>query len=351
MSPSPLARFAGRLRRLLVVLLLLAVAGELALRLFDFAFDYPTGSLYDAIVPHGERFKLRPGGRVIAPERYGDIEYRFNHAGYRDRDHASTGTRPKLVLLGDSVAFGLGAEQPETFAARLEPMLAEKKPPGYEVVNLAIFAYDTRHELLTYQEDGRPFRPRVVVAQFYLNDFSIRAPAGVATPLTFGQRLLGLKNLVIYRSNLYRRLHQLASGAGYRLFHDRKRLEHPERLNRLEPEHKLRYLAERPEDDEVEAFTLLAQLAREVEADGGEFLLMVSPDESQLFDAQYDDIHRRFEAFARRQGITLLDLLPVLRAQPEKHRLFLDGVHLSPQGHAVVAETLADELLRRGLLP
>lgn len=351
MSSLPLPRLLGRLRRLFFILLLAAVGGELALRLFDFAFHYPTGSLYDAMVPHGDRFKLKAGGRVIAPERYGDIDYRFNQAGYRDRDHDPRSPRPKLVLLGDSVAFGLGAGQTETFAARLEPLLAATHPPGPEVVNLAVFAYDTRHELLTYQEDGRPLRPRVVVTQFYLNDFAIRGPAGRAAPLTLGERLLGLKNLLLYRSNLYRRLHQLATASHFRLFHDAKRLEHPERLNRLEPEHKMRYLAEHPDDREVEAFTLLAQLADEVETDGAEFLLLLSPDEVQLFDTRYDEIHHRFEAFCASHGIALLDLLPVLRAEPEKHRLYLDGVHLSPQGHAVAAQALARELGRRGFLP
>ena len=350
MSSAPSPRRAGRLRRCLWALLLLAVAGELGLRLFDFVFDYPTGSLYDAIVPHGERFKLTPGGRVIAPERYGDVEYRFNQAGYRDRDHEPRSTSRRLVLLGDSVTFGLGAPRESTFAARLEPLLAERHPPGFEVVNLAVFAYDTRHELAAYREDGRPLKPRVVVAQFYLNDFSIRGPAGEAPPLTFRQRLTGLKNLIVYRSNLYRRLFQLTTMAHYRLFHDKKRLEHPEELNRLEPEHKQRYLAERPEDEEVPAFVHLTELAREVEADGGRFLLMLSPDEVQLFDARYDDIHRRFDSFTTENNIALLDLLPVLRGEQEKHTLFLDGVHLAPRGHAVVAEALADELERLGFL-
>ncbi len=351
-APAPAAAAFRRLRRLLLGLLAVAVCGEVALRLADAALDRPTGSLYDHIVPAGDRYKLTPGGRVVAPERYGDIEYRFNRQGYRDRDHDPAAPGERIVLLGDSVTFGLGAAYADIYPVQLAGLLSQRYGPRYEVVNLAIFAYDTQHELEALAEDGLGDRPTLVVVQFYLNDFAIHAPRGDGPPprLSLGQRLVGLKNLLLYRSNLYRRLHQLATTATYRFFHDRRRLAHPATLNRAEPVDKLRYLTDHPDDADVPAFVALRRIADLAREHGARTLVLLSPDEVQLFDAAYDGIQARFARFAANAEIPFLDLLPGLRAEPKHHKLFLDGVHLSPRGHRRVAELLLAELVRRGLV-
>src|SRR5881397_337896 len=105
-----------RIRRALLTLLAVAVAGEVGLRLWDALPGHVrTGSLYDSVVPVGRRFKMRPDTTLRVPERYGDILYRFNHEGYRDADHDPASPRRRIVWLGDSVSFGLGVAQDRTF--------------------------------------------------------------------------------------------------------------------------------------------------------------------------------------------------------------------------------------------
>ena len=78
-------------------------------------------------------------------------------------------------------------------------------------------------------------------------------------------------------------------------------------------------------------------------------LVLLSPDEVQLFTARFDAINARFGAFCGREGIDLFDPLPALRASADRAHLFNDGVHYSRQGHALLARLLAADLARRGL--
>ncbi|MFL6194524.1 MAG: SGNH/GDSL hydrolase family protein [Thermoanaerobaculia bacterium] len=332
----------SRRRKFLLWLLALLVLGELAVRAVE-ALEGGTGSLYDYVVPVGKRFKLRPDTRLIVPERYGDVDYRFNRQGYRDDEPAAGAGVRRIVLLGDSVAFGLGVDQDRIFASLLERRLG----PPWEVDNLAVFAYHSGNELEALETDGVKLRPELVVVQFYMNDFSIpTASGGPEPPPGLGQRLTAVKNRLLYSSALYRRLHQAAAGLAYLAAHDARRRWFPETLNKAEPVSKLALLEATPDDERVAAFRVLRQIRDVARAHGARTLILLMPDEVQLFTPRYDGINRRFAAFCAKEGIDLLDPLPALRASPERADFYLDGVHLTERGHQEVAGLLFDELRR-----
>jgi lysophospholipase L1-like esterase len=334
------------LRRGCLTLLLLAALGEIGVRAVD-AFRGGTGSLYDAIVPGapGQRFRLRPGTAVTQPERYGDIAYRLNRGGYRDGEPRPDAHR--IVLLGDSVSFGLGVDQDKIYPALLEKRLGG----SWDVVNLAIFAYNTADERQALQEDGLKLRPELVLLEFYMNDFTIAAAGGSRPdPPGLMDRLAGLRNLVLSRSALYRRLHQGGTALTFHLFHGVRRRRFPERLNADEPRQKSAYLQSLPDDGGVAAFREIREIDRLARSHGARLLVVLSPDEVQLFTRRYDGINERFRAFCQRAGIDLFDPLPALRAEPDPVRLYNDGVHYSAEGHAALARLLYTELVRRGLV-
>lgn len=341
-----------KLRLLLVGLVACAVVGELGVRGVE-AFGRPTGSLYSLIVPQpGHRFVLRPNADLVVPERYGDIRYRLNDKGYRDIDREPTHSSRRILVLGDSVSFGLGVPQDQIYSARLE----QSVPKGMEVANLAVFAYDSNDEEDAYREDGIGLHPELVLLQFYLNDFTERTRTGASAPATaptpsLGQRLSAVKNMVIYRSALYRRLNQAATRLSFVLFHDLRRHRFPNSLNTNEPAADAVYLDKHPDDRDVAAFVTLQRIAGEVRAQGSRFLILLSPDEVQLFTTKYDAITARLVEFCASARIECFDPLPDLRASPEKEQLFYDGVHYSPTGHALIARLLAREIGARDLLP
>ncbi|MBF0446326.1 MAG: hypothetical protein HQL68_12130 [Magnetococcales bacterium] len=100
--------------------------------------------------------------------------YTINSLGYRGKLHGQNHTPGvfRIVLLGDSVGFGWGVDDQQTYGARLETIL-----PEVEVINLAVSGYGTDQELLRLKSEGINFQPDLVILHVVDNDFlEIRRP-------------------------------------------------------------------------------------------------------------------------------------------------------------------------------
>jgi len=331
-------------RRLAVLVFGLSAFGELGLRLLDRFQTVPTGSLYSAVDLTVEPYRLLPGTDIVMPERYGDVRYTINSAGYRDHEWATVG-HPLVLIVGDSVAFGLSVAASERFSDRLGVTLRAGPWPNAEVRNLSVFGYGGYEELAALRQHGLPAHPDLVVVCFYQNDISIPAPTfSLRRDVTVGQRLHAVANRLLTASNLYRRVNQVVAGAAYRLRHDAHR-RNPQQLNSAEPQQVVDLLAGEPTDDKVLAFDYLDQMRSDTERSGARFLLVSTPNETQLFFDRWDEIDRRLAQHAHDRAIRLLDTLAALRADRERGQLFRDGVHLSPTGHERVAGLLSPRVL------
>lgn len=92
-----------------------------------------------------------------------------NARGQRGPDvPVARGRRPRLLLLGDSMAFGYGVADAVTFAARVAA-----DPRGFEVVNLGVEGYGPDQSLLRFEREGRAYAPDAVALSLCLdNDFA-----------------------------------------------------------------------------------------------------------------------------------------------------------------------------------
>lgn len=80
----------------------------------------------------------------------------------------------RIVALGDSVLFGWGVGNEETWLARLEQRLAER--PGdcrYETINTGVPGYNTVMEIAVLEEKGLAFRPDIVLIDYVGNDLGL----------------------------------------------------------------------------------------------------------------------------------------------------------------------------------
>jgi hypothetical protein len=78
----------------------------------------------------------------------------------------------RIVLLGDSQAWGYGVADDETIAAQLEARLAADAPAGPrpEVVNLGVSGYGTDQAFLKFLIDGLRYAPDEAVFVVFKND-------------------------------------------------------------------------------------------------------------------------------------------------------------------------------------
>ncbi len=114
-------------------------------------------------------WELRKGFRGIDFGRMANV----NAAGYRGREHPlrKTSARTRVVLVGDSIGYGAGVEDAETFSA-----LLESRGPRLEVVNLSVGGYGTDQELILLEERGLRYAPDIVVLNFCIfSDFTDNA--------------------------------------------------------------------------------------------------------------------------------------------------------------------------------
>lgn len=94
------------------------------------------------------------------------ISVRINRQGLRDREHTyeRATNAGRILVLGDSFAWGYGVEKSDRFSQRLEALL------GVEVINAGVSGYSTDQELLWFREEGVKYDVDLVIVVVAGND-------------------------------------------------------------------------------------------------------------------------------------------------------------------------------------
>jgi hypothetical protein len=159
---------AGRANAtLLIVTVLILLAGaEIALRIVYHPENLGTVIQYDSLLG----WSLIPGSSQVSTDAQRDLHYliEVNSIGLRDQEVAipKPKGRKRVLILGDSIAFGSGIEASERFS----DLLRQELPGDVDVVNAGGPGWGTDQELLFYERDLRRLEPDVVVLQFTGNN-------------------------------------------------------------------------------------------------------------------------------------------------------------------------------------
>ncbi len=272
------------------------------------------------------------GGRVITINEHG---YRGVAAGAHER------TRRRVVVLGDSVAFGLYAADHETYAAALDAR------DGLEALNLAVQGYGPAQSLLRLQRLGLSLEPDVVVLGFCLaNDFADAMLSSFLFDAAYPQPFFTLEGGELVRHDAHLKLGLRERTALwlrdhsrlYRRFLPETTQPEVERGTWLERRRK----ATRDQDATLELVTQLVVAMRDLAASrGAAFLVLLHPDR-QTGRAERWASERWASEFAARLGAEDVKVIDLLKSYEERGLTFdevaIDGLgHLSPPGHAETA--------------
>ncbi len=118
-------------------------------------------------------FTLRPGVRVRHVDQDFAVTVAVNALGMRgpDRDPSRPAGAARILLLGDSFAFGWGVEQEEAFGARLERLLSERVGP-VEVLVAAVPGWSTDQHYVYLLTQGLDFQPDLILLASSENDLT-----------------------------------------------------------------------------------------------------------------------------------------------------------------------------------
>ena len=271
------------------------------------------------------RRTLPPDSTVRFAERQGDIEYRANDLGTRGGGPVPAARR--IVVLGDSIAFGLGVREDETFPALLEGLLEGA------VLNLAIPGNDLLDSEEAFRQDGLPWRPTDVVVQVTHNDLGFRSRATEKASLPAALRTLASRGL--HSSALGRRARQALAAISGHLPGDPPRWPDAKALAYLE-------IWRRPETGESAVGALEGLLAEAHEA-GARVVLVWVPLEAEALDGRPDPVAARLAEVARRTGAIFLDATEVLH--PPQGSLTFDGLHPTPDGQRALSARIQGSLM------
>jgi hypothetical protein len=142
-----------------LAVLLAAGLAEAVLRGLRPEFLRGTRALHPHVYSETYGWALRPGARYVGR---GGETISVNARGYRGPLHADAPPAgvTRVLMLGDSVTFGSGVSDAETFTSLLDAR------PDLEALNFGVDGYGTDQALLRLQREGLAFRPHVVVLNF-----------------------------------------------------------------------------------------------------------------------------------------------------------------------------------------
>lgn len=173
-----------RLKSVVTSALLLAVSlvvglglGELLVRwIAPQAVLLVDRGLYLDDPPRG--YRLRPGfaGRITNRVEY-STWVKVNSEGLRGAEIGrKSGALPRLLVLGDSFVFGVGAQEGETYPVRLAAHL-DSRGVKTEVLNGGVPGYGVPDDVSWYETWGAPLAPDLVLLTVYVgNDLADAMP-------------------------------------------------------------------------------------------------------------------------------------------------------------------------------
>jgi lysophospholipase L1-like esterase len=280
-------------------------------------------------------FRLAPHLDVRETANPRIFDLRTNALGLRNDEisPAKPAGTFRVLAVGDSCTFGSGAGQQQTWPARLEQRLAAQRGDlRVEVLNAGVPGWSSHQALRYLETEGLALSPDAVIFTSAVNDAS---PASAGGKRRFGQgRLLSDREyaeaLRAQHFGVTRLLWRAGLGVGVR-------------GSRTPPGEVKRRV---PLADYIDNLRRFAAASRER---GARPLLVAWPLRSQAetpprtgeLERELSRYQRAALETARAEGAAFVDLLPLVSGRPE---LYIDAVHMGPEGYALVAARIGAEL-------
>jgi lysophospholipase L1-like esterase len=330
--------------------------------------------LRSGMLPRGERTK---GYGPYVPNlsmNFGGVPVKINSRGWRDYEYSleKPAGVTRIMVVGDSVAFGYGVKLEDMFPKVLERRLNSGMPGRYEVISFGGAGGNTYAQRNIIRNNVAIYSPDIVILAFNLNDIlpqtltniAARKPnAGWTISRTVNRARKTLDAKFRSRSHLYLLL--------------RERTKVLLRQFGVASPAMVRLPAfDMEKDSAVAAWrdtsAVLLEIADELKQNDIRFLLAILPVDMQM-SRQVADIYRKeygfafndsllngkpqeiIGDFARRHGISYTDLLPSFRKDPAEKKFFriyggsIDWNHPNRSGHSIIGEQLQNALRSLGV--
>jgi lysophospholipase L1-like esterase len=329
----------------LVFLALIGGLAELAVRLFskvDILGNSKELFVADAFgISHGNAPNARAVsfGRFVYTDAYG---FRVPEGGVPGDDAKAEA----ILLLGDSVGFGAGVDEPQTFAGLLRARRPERRI--YNSSTIAYAAGDYGNVVQAFVPDHPEVKAAVLV--FCLNDVSLSSAQNIERHLGKLPEAPPPQNL----TETLRSFRLLADANDYLRARSALYLFIRHRLLQTQTRDWKGLLTLYAKDADVDAAVDdVVRVAGFLRERGIPLVVVLPPFEYQLREPQDPDTEipqRKLGERLTRAGVDFVDARPRFDAGVDSTDYFLgyDPMHFSEEGHRVMADVIADALAAKG---
>jgi lysophospholipase L1-like esterase len=310
----------------------------------------------DLYVQTDKGLRLRPGASLTIenyPVGGRTVEVSTDELGMRRIERkapADSRGGVRVLFLGDSVTFGEGVSDAETFSQLLQGRILAGGA-RLETFNAGVPGYGIANEVELFGDVADAVKPDVAVLVFYLNDALPSAAIRVFSPpsLLADSYLVG--RIYVVASRIAGQLAPVS-----RFMPEQALVEAWQREVLAAPGDRSRAMAAKNLSDWGVAWSdgvwawlesYLASFVARARSEGVRPVIVVSPLRFQLDPSVLDDLpQQRLRELGRQMDVPVFDLLPALReaAAGKPAELFLDHCHYSPEGHRAVADAIERSL-------
>jgi len=239
----------------------------------------------------------------------------------------------KILALGDSFTVGQGVRYEDTYVRKLEKLLAKEGAP-ITIRNAGVAGFDIEDVCESYHQNSANRYYSLVTYGFVLNDFGLPGMEEI-----IGSDYIDTRNDA-YQYDPWRRRYASINF-----------LCHCLDTIRLDRMTKKAYLDAFKGQNASDKFELLRRLDRNIQSQGGKFVIVLFPLLHDFHDYPFQEIHDKIQGFCQENDIPLLDLLPAFR-QHTAESLWVHPADHHPNeiAHQIAAEDIHSFLKDHELL-
>ncbi|MCK5710129.1 MAG: SGNH/GDSL hydrolase family protein [Deltaproteobacteria bacterium] len=315
-----------KLLAILIVFIVFFALGEILIRIY---LHYNTA--YDIeMTEYAMNLKNDSGneliGHVHKPNKSMElmnVMVDINSDGHRDIEYpVAKGDEYRIIVLGDSLTFGWGVEEEETFATILEEDMNSVYPT--EIINFGTGNYNTEQEVNLFIEKGLKYDPDKVVLFYFINDAEI-------TPKKSDLWFLGYSHFIsFYWSRINSLLNNFFPSKSFKEYYES--------------------LYDEDQQGWINSRAAIIQLRDICQGKGIQLQVVLLPELHDVNNEIFASVYNNLSLFLEENNIDYLNLAKLFENHPNQLELWVsyDDAHPNNIAHRKIAESSVEFIKDKG---
>ncbi len=315
-----------RLTAILIIFLVILAIGEVLIRVYlgyNMAYDIEMTKYAMNLKKDSDNPLVGHEHRPNKSMELMDVMVNINSDGLRDKEYPVDKTDAhRIIFLGDSLTFGWGVEDNETFSSLIEEDLNSKEPT--EVINFGTGNYNTEQEVNLFIDKGLKYNPDKVVLFYFINDAEL-------TPEKSGLWFLGYSHFIsFYWSRINSLMNNLVPSKSFQEYYES--------------------LYDQDEQGWINARKAILELRDICKENGIKFQVVLLPELHDVNNEIFANVYNNLALFLEENNIDFLNLAKLFDNHPNQIDLWVsfDDAHPNNIAHRKIAESSVDFISNKG---